>query len=1010
MPETNFGTGRDNFYLDKSEKTIYDYNYNKPASYKWSDEEVAAYKLTHPSWQKEGQLGKRPEQQAAVPAESKRLEQQAAVLAESKLVGWATTGQEGRVQPIYPQGEGMDEQSAMYVRSAMPKVSTRERSAYLRGHPLGGGQTEEGKMRSLKSTEDLESYMQTPSGLQIFGPESGEGASSTQRQYGEAILGQFNPELLEKYKAESSEERRSEGGMSYFYKTSVDPNTTLSRAEQAAEVRENPSLFTRYNALTPEERTQNLESIARSFKEDVTSQIRIRGKEISRMTTKEEYERYRKSLESGEVFGSFIEARQGAEEALRVSNPELYREIQDEKLLSDYEPLTADAKRIRISVGKEASGKDVYVTAGEAERRARRGLLVAKKMTGANREAAILKADTMLGEIYDSVSQRLKQVSAISEFGSAEELAETSKSGETPTFRKEARGALIREIGRDNAGLVFNDYVMSADVTPFNIAIQSGIVEEESANLKGGAVVSRRSNSDIAKQIIIDMKETLAGKTDVTQKEISSIMSDSMKKILKDKSLGVTVYGKGEGEVKAGDEFVKDLEWAVKYEFDEQAKSVFKGYNETVSRKLLPAVNKFLEQAPVVSRWNDNNAENALKRIDFAMRDPNFRIEYDFDKSGSIDRPEELAAAYMVLTGGSDAKFLSQKLMQGDASLLGEDDNAQQTTDAFNDLGFKLHGARIAYIKKEEAEELLPQRMEEERTRISNFNLSKGLLTTFSNDPTKTDIAATFLNDARGVQEKNEYLNAPSSALREQVLVNSKTRLREFGATESKAEKAIPLIRSGYLPKWSAVVVKTEDPNVPFITKLVVKNEAATSEEDWINYDQDILDTYGEYPEIYAKVKQEKDNARNLWKEGDIAREYGYSLDKLSPESKAFATKIREEQDSGRNGWFFGVGRGEIEAAMWEDFANSLPEGKKKSLEREGFPLRLEAENPELFYDTIEEERVKAEADEAAEIIKKSGVSGEPSVRMTAPDGKTTALVKKSQVEKYLKIGATVAK
>jgi hypothetical protein len=605
---------------------------------------------------------------------------------QPKIVGYESTGQPNQIRAIYADAGA--QVVAPYMESMQTPVSTEERSRFVREHPLGGGE-EEQKIRSLNSVGELEAYTQTPAGLQLFGGITGEGAPSMRRQAGEAVLGQIQPRLLEEYRTKLSEEKRTEGGMAYFYKTKIDPRTTLSVGEQAAEIRKRPELLSQFNALTPEERTQDIQGT-------ILDQVKKRGEEISKMTTKEEYDRYQQTLVTSGIFGSFIEAKVGGEQILKVSNPALYQTIQDDKLLTAYEPLTAEARNVRVPIGKDDAGYLTYATAGELEQMARRDLIATKKMTGQGREGEMLKADARLGEIYDYVGQRLKQASAVSKFGLAKELVDMARRDEVPAFRKKAREVLLKELGPGNLGFAFNDDVQSATVIPSDVLAGTDIVNEETAGLKGGAVRSSLSNPEIARLIISDMKETLAKNQDGAPGDMSSIMTDSMRKVLKGKSFGITVFGKRAGEENPGEEFVKDLEWSVKYEFDDQAKKAFGDYDKTVSKRLLPVIGKFLDQAPIVSRWNESNAKFALSQINGAMQDSRFRIQYDFDKSGAIDKPEELATAYMVLQGGQDAQQLAFKLSGNSLGEITGSENAQQIFSAFSELGSKLQGAMLA--------------------------------------------------------------------------------------------------------------------------------------------------------------------------------------------------------------------------------------------------------------------------------------------------------------------------
>jgi hypothetical protein len=590
------------------------------------------------------------------------------------------------------------------VKQTLPPVSTIERARYVQDHPLGGA-FQEDQLKSLKSVSELQDYMKTPQGLQVFGPDTSVGAAPVSQQQGLAALGNLNPDALASFNAERDKQRRDEGDQAYFYRTKIDPNTALTPAEMAAEVRKNPTLLSQFNAMTPEERTQNAQSRSLAFQTQLQSEIDARGKEASQWTSKDQVDAYQAQLEAGGV--PYVDAKSMAKAVVESANPELAQNIENQKLLTNYLPLPAKARRMRVPSGKDDAGNPTFATAEDYENLLRRNLAEAMKKKGPAAQAAIIKADAELGQLYGEVSQRLKQVDSVIKWGAAKDVVQLMASGETNTIKQAARNALVQGVGEQNKGLIYNDNVQSAKPDLSGVIPENAVQESKT---DGGLVKINGKVADIpklivsqVKDVLADMKGSLAGNA-FSDADIAEAIADSTRKVLADASAnqGFRIIGKRPGEKYAGEEYAAQLAKDVLSEYDKQAGEAFKGYDQANSQKLVPIINKFLDQSKSVARWDDNASMTALKAVNgYLDANPSLLIDLDLDHSKSIDTPEEFAMAYMVMNNGKDAKQLADKLVANKLSVPGTQMDAGEVTAAFGDLGEKLHKASAVKTRED---------------------------------------------------------------------------------------------------------------------------------------------------------------------------------------------------------------------------------------------------------------------------------------------------------------------
>jgi len=258
-----------------------------------------------------------------------------------------------------------------------------------------------------------------------------------------------------------------------------------------------------------------------------------------------------------------------------------------------------------------------------------------------------------------------------------------------------------------------------------------------------------------------------------------------------------------------------------------------------------------------------------------------------------------------------------------------------------------------------------PEAMEVKRNQKSDFNLKeRNQLTVFDKDPTSSEVIFTAYNDEIGQARADRYRIA-SPAERVQLDTDEKKRMGAYSSIMVRAKKTADLLGAGFLRTETLETMQPTAAGSLPVTWRKIENLPAESDADWDEYKQNVITDFGDYPDAYNMVMPALDEARNKWKEGEISREWGYRLDKLSPENQETVARIREAQDADKRGWWNPL-IGSEERELWSALKEGLPEGKKAEIKKEDFPMRLAVEDPELFLNTVEKRRLEGEEERRA--------------------------------------------
>ena len=428
--------------------------------------------------------------------------------------------------------------------------------------------------------------------------------------------------------------------------------------------------------------------------------------------------------------------------------------------------------------------------------------------------------------------------------------------------------------------------------------------------------------------------------------------------------------------------------------------------DEDQASRISAGVERIVEKEDSIMSNLRQDTEKMHERIaaKVEVNDAVFMSTYDGIRDGISDGildQTEWAAAAFIMALGEDTMPIVKTIVSGG---LKDAPQERQLQNIFDAMGTAMMGQEAAKVAEKVAESKKLSDVAEEKKLITDFNIKTNkLLTVFTPDPRKVEVAAVFANNARGVAARDAHLADPDENSRKQRLANERRILAKTSEVDDKADRTINIIKAGFLPSWTSMMVK-DDVTGEYLVRWAAKNELAQTEEAWDNYEPRIATDFLDYPERYNEVMDAFQTSKKEWKKEELARILGYRLENLSPANKRLVDRLADDDIAQRHfipAWSSYIGS--EEQALWKDLLGGLPEGKKSALEKEGFPLKVAVEEPEQFLDEIEVQ--KEEARKAEEAPQKSG-----HVLMKSPDGTETFWSKESEVEKYTKRNATVVK
>jgi hypothetical protein len=169
----------------------------------------------------------------------------------------------------------------------------------------------------------------------------------------------------------------------------------------------------------------------------------------------------------------------------------------------------------------------------------------------------------------------------------------------------------------------------------------------------------------------------------------------------------------------SGKQIVTDLEASVKRRLSEQWQQTSERVDrEIMADRVLPVVSKFIDDTDNISKWLPNKAEfeymsTANLLSDNSPDSRQFILQLDIDGNKIIDRPEEVAAAWMVKKYGQEAMPIARKLASGTLRYEGDRDKMRQLYDSFTTLVGQLSGgtaeaaAKVSASTAEDTRKLL---------------------------------------------------------------------------------------------------------------------------------------------------------------------------------------------------------------------------------------------------------------------------------------------------------------
>lgn len=743
------------------------------------------------------------------------------------------------------------------------------------------------------STSDIEEYQETVSGARLFGKD--EGLSG-----GDLLVQELQPSLFDEMQTKALAEKTDEGSMAYVYKSFVDPHSTLTPKEMAAKVKSDPELKQRWTEYMDFTRAGADRKFA--AQEAMQSIEQRDSQRLYSFTTPRDVENYKAELRTARAFESPALSDAAVEELVKTHNPKLYTAYKQQQALDLDEPvsrLSEDLQKTKMVVGSGKAAREVM--AGDYEKSLLRTFSF---YNNAGQTEKAFAAQEALKGFYKDVYKRESEVAAIIKFGGGTEVARLIANGTEPE-RKAALAQVRKDLG-SGAALANVGQVQQVQL-PDGVKLPGVRVEQSDGRF------GYRSNvpfSEIAKQSVALMQGKLSGAEAPAPEQVAKAMQDSIGEALQASGATITAFGKG-----ASQEIVRELEWVVKGEFDEQAKKAFATLDDRKRNMVISQADAIREMGRLAKEdagvaYKTAAGYAASTSSDLAGE---MRLRFDYDESGAIDSPTELAAMYVSVMR-PEAQPLVDSIVRGQLSGLDLPDGAQGIADAFSVIKSQMEVG----MQREMADRYERDRefvvAAETREQIKSRELKKGFLVSFTMDPLDTTPKARFYADDHGREQYAQYMIAGTEEGRAAIRQDGAKHIAERSAVVRDAERAMNLLKNNRIPitqHFESTVMEGPD-GQPVVMKSLsqdlgsgrlVPKEGATefqSPEDWAVHRSEVLRPFAQYSDIHDEVAAKYDEAHKEWYMRYKAAMYGYDFDELQKGEQLLLGKMFEaDEDSG---------------------------------------------------------------------------------------------------------------
>jgi hypothetical protein len=484
-------------------------------------------------------------------------------------------------------------------------------------------------------------------------------------------------------------------------------------------------------------------------------QLRSSAQELSGMTTKQEYDDLIQRLSTGETPETVAGLKAAGQQYLTQINPRLGTQVADQKLveaknedalagwyratvepakgLSNQElsqkvmstpelksrfglevgeitgaggmalplnPEIRDVLSVKISADQERMPYGGS-TVGDVINKAQRALLASSGMPREARGKIRAEAIMAVGDALDAVKTRLNETKALIDSGAIQTVAQLGVQGANvaPKTRDMAFQEVKARVGDDNLLQSYAPVIQGINIDSTKLLPKTGILKPTAEGAEADLIKYYPGNGipEMTGQVVIDLQATIDKKKPMSPEQMQAAVENSITKVLSNNSKRIDVFS-----AESGQRVIADLTDAVKTRLAEQWKQTSERVDTAMmTDKILPLVSSFVDDSAIVQKWTPDKAEFEYGSIanllsDGSAASKQFIQQLDINGNQIIDRPEELAAAWMVKKYGAGIIPIARQLADGTFRFAGNRDQTQQLYDGFSALVDQFSGGMAA--------------------------------------------------------------------------------------------------------------------------------------------------------------------------------------------------------------------------------------------------------------------------------------------------------------------------